>query len=122
LIEKAEKLEAKTKNRKQTLAFLIGYGGRQEIVDGINRIIEDVKSGKINKVDENLFSSYLYAPDLPDPDLIIRTGEKRLSGLLPWQSTYSELYFIDKLWPEITREDFVTAIDDFRQRERRFGR
>jgi undecaprenyl diphosphate synthase len=122
IIEKAGRLEEKTKNGKFGLILLIGYGGRQEIVDATNKIISDVKNGKITGVDEKIFSSYLYAPDIPNPDLIIRTAEKRLSGLLPWQSTYSELCFIDKLWPEFTKEDFTTAINNFRQRKRRFGK
>jgi len=101
---------------------LIGYGGRQEIVDATNKIVEDAKLGKIKNIDEKIFASYLYAPDIPDPDLVIRTAEKRLSGLLPWQSTYSELCFIDKLWPEFTKDDLIIAINNFRQRERRFGK
>jgi undecaprenyl diphosphate synthase len=122
IIDKADKLEEKTKKEKRSLIILVGYGGRQEIVDAANRIIIDAKEGKVSVVNEKIFSSYMYAPDVPDPDIIIRTGEKRLSGLLPWQSVYSELYFIDKLWPEFTKEDLVGAISDYRQRERRFGK
>jgi len=122
LIRKAEKLEEKTKKGKFTLALLIGYGGRQEIVDTTNKIIEKAKAGELNKVDEKIFSSFMYAPDIPDPDLIIRTGEKRLSGLLPWQSVYSEIYFVDKLWPEFTKEDLVEVIEDYKKRKRRFGK
>jgi undecaprenyl diphosphate synthase len=122
IIDKANKLEEKTKNGKLNLILLIGYGGRQEIVDATNNIIEEVKSGKLNKIDEKIFSSHMYAPNIPDPDIIIRTGEKRLSGLLPWQSVYSEIYFIDKLWPDFTKEDLIATINDYKQRERRFGK
>jgi undecaprenyl diphosphate synthase len=122
IIDKADRLEEKTRKEKRSLIILAGYGGRQEIVDAANRLIKDAKNGKVLRVDEKVFSSYMYAPDVPDPDIVIRTGEKRLSGLLPWQSVYSELYFIDKLWPEFTKEDLVGAISDYRQRERRFGK
>jgi len=122
IIDKADRLEEKTRKEKRSLIILVGYGGRQEIVDAVNRLIKDAKDGKVSMVDEKIFSSYMYAPDMPDPDIVIRTGEKRLSGLLPWQSVYSELYFIDKLWPEFTKEDLVGAISDYRQRERRFGK
>ncbi|MEM2960187.1 MAG: polyprenyl diphosphate synthase [Candidatus Bathyarchaeia archaeon] len=122
IVEKAAKLEEKMKEGKFNLALLIGYGGRQEIIDAANKLIEDVKNGKLEKVDEKSFSERLYAPDIPDPDIIIRTGERRLSGLLPWQSVYSELYFIDKLWPEFTKEDLINIINDFRKRERRYGK
>jgi len=122
IIERANKLEEKTKNGKFNLILLAGYGGRQEIIDTTNKIIEKAMKGEIIKVDEKIFTSNLYVPDLPDPDIIIRTGEKRLSGLLPWQSVYSELYFLDKLWPDFTKEDLVKVIDDFRNRDRRFGK
>lgn len=123
LVKRAKKVEEKTKGRKLKLIILMGYGGRREIVDAVNKLIEEAKEGKISKVDEESFRQYLYAPDIPDPDLIFRSGgEKRLSGLLPWQTTYSEFYFSDKLWPEITRDEFDTAIADYRQRHRRFGK
>ncbi|MCS7109637.1 MAG: polyprenyl diphosphate synthase, partial [Candidatus Micrarchaeota archaeon] len=120
-IKKVEKLTSK--NAKYTLAIFCNYGGRKEIVDAVNKIIKDAKEGKIDKIDEGLFSKYLYTAELPDPDLIFRSGEeKRLSGFLPWQSVYSEFYFSDKLWPDITKKDILAAINDFKKRERRFGR
>ncbi len=106
-------------NEKYQLNFLMSYGGRAEITDAVNEII---KSG-IKKVDEKTFENYLYTKGIPNPDLIIRTsGEKRLSGLMPWQSAYSELYFCDKLWPDFTKKDFETAITDYNKRKRRFGK
>jgi len=124
IIERAKAVEAKTnQDAKFTVAILCGYGGRQEIVDATNRIISDAKGGKIGAVDEKTFSSYLYAPDISDPDLVFRSsGEKRLSGLLPWQTVYSEFYFCEKLWPDITKEDLNTAISEFKSRKRRFGK
>ncbi len=74
-------------------------------------------------IDENIFSSYLYSADLPDPDMIVRTGgEQRISGFLPWQAVYSELYFTDKYWPDFDEKAFEEAIEEFRRRERRFGK
>lgn len=115
-------IEEKTKKGKLQVIILMGYGGKQEIVDAVNKIIKEAKSGKLSKIDERLFRNYLYAPDIPDPDLIIRTGEKRLSGLLLWQSAYSEIYFCPKLWPDFEKEDLAAAIEDFKNRERRFGK
>ncbi len=108
-----------TKNNKPyTVNFLMAYGGRAEIVDAVNKIVEK----RIKNVDEAIFSSFLYTKGQKDPDLIIRTGgEKRLSGLLPWQSVYSELYFCEKLWPEFTKKDFKDAIEDYKRRKRKFG-
>lgn len=117
MIRKAE--EMSSKNSKYQLNLLLSYGGHEEIVDAVNEII----SMGIKKVDEKTISDHLYTRGLPDPDLIIRTsGEKRLSGLLPWQSAYSELYFSDKLWPEFSKEDFEEAIRDYDRRSRRFGK
>jgi len=115
-----KKIEEKTQSNKEfCLNIAIGYGGRQEIVDACNKII---KSG-IKRVTINNFRRFLYTNGIPDPDLIIRTsGEYRLSGFLPWQTVYSELVFLKPLWPEITKEDFISAIKEFESRERRFGR
>lgn len=104
---------------KYRLNLLMSYGGRAEIVDAVNKIL----AKGTTKVDEEEFSRNLYTSKMPDPDLIIRTsGEKRLSGLLPWQSTYSELYFCEKLWPDFTKQDFLDAIDDYEKRKRRYGK
>ena len=105
-------------NKPYTVNFLMAYGGRAEIVDAVNEI---VKKG-IKEVDEENFSNFLYTKGQKDPDLIIRTGgEKRLSGLLPWQSVSSELYFCEKLWPDFTKKDFEDAIKDYKRRKRKFG-
>lgn len=103
--------------------ILLAYGGKQEIIDACNAISQDFKDGKIKGIDEKTFTKYLYTKDLPDPDLIIRTsGEQRLSGLMPWQSAYSELYFCDKLWPDFNEQDLKLAVEEFHRRKRRFGR
>ena len=117
MIRKAE--EISENNSAYQLNLLLSYGGREEIVDTINEII----SKGITKVDEKTISEHLYTKDLPDPDLIIRTsGEQRLSGLLPWQSCYSEFYFCEKLWPDFSEEDFKDALRDFVERKRRYGK
>jgi len=113
----AEKLFGK--NEKKQLNLLMAYGGRQEIIDTINKLL---KKG-VKQIDEKMFSDELYTHDIPDPDLIIRTsGEMRLSGLMPWQSTYSELYFCKKLWPDFTKEDFDNILSDYYNRKRRYGK
>ena len=109
---------------KRFFNLAIGYDGRLEIVDSIKKIIEDVQAGKItvDDVDENLVSQNLYTAGLDDPNLIIRTsGEERLSGFLLWQSSYSELYFCETLWPELRKVDFIRAIRSYQARDRRFG-
>ena len=121
-IEEAEK--ATEHYTKRLFNIAIGYDGRLEIVDSIKKIIEDVQAGKItiDDVDENLVSQNLYTAGLDDPNLIIRTsGEERLSGFLLWQSSYSELYFCETLWPELRKVDFIRAIRSYQARDRRFG-
>jgi undecaprenyl diphosphate synthase len=108
-----------SKNEGHQLNLLLAYGGRAEIVDAINELIR--KGAK--EVDEEAISSCLYTSGIPDPDLVIRTsGERRLSGLLPWQTAYSELYFCDKLWPDFDKEDFLNALDFYKNAGRRFGK
>jgi len=115
-----DKIEEKTKdNGPYQLNLLLSYGGREEIVDAVNEIIAE----GIEKVDEKIISDHVYTKGLPDPDLIIRTsGEKRLSGLMPWQSCYSEFYFCEKLWPDFSENDFKEALEDFARRKRRYGK
>lgn len=106
------------------LNLAIAYGGRQEIVDATRRLALDAMAGKINagRIDEKMVRGYFWADGFPDPDLIIRTGgERRLSNFLPFQSTYSELVFLDKFWPELGKEDFMAAVNEFGERKRRFG-
>ncbi len=113
-----ERLEEETKvNDRITLNIAFNYGSRAEIVDAVNRIIED---GKENITEED-FSKYLYN-DFPDPDLVIRTsGEMRISNFLLWQIAYSELYITDTLWPDFDEKEIDKAIESYNQRERRFG-
>ncbi len=109
---------------KRIFNLAIGYDGRLEIIDSFKKIINDVQEGKItvDDVNEDLVSKNLYTEGLDDPNLIIRTsGEERLSGFLLWQSSYSELYFCETLWPELRKVDFLRAIRSYQARERRFG-
>jgi undecaprenyl diphosphate synthase len=116
--KKMKEIEEKTKDYKKQIIILANYGGRKEIIDAVNKIIKR----NLKFVDEKIFRNYLYAPDVPDPDLIIRTAEKRLSGLYPWQGVYSEIYFCKKLWPDFSKSDFVRALEDFKNRKRKFGK
>ena len=121
-IEETEALTAG--NRRLTLTFAFNYGGRAELVDGIARIAADAAAKRIDpkKVDEKLIRRYLYAPDMPDPDLMVRTsGEFRISNYLLWEIAYSELYFTEVLWPDFRRDDLFDAVRDFQKRDRRFG-
>jgi tritrans,polycis-undecaprenyl-diphosphate synthase [geranylgeranyl-diphosphate specific] len=102
----------------------VAYGGRQEILDAIRSIAEEVEQGRLRPkdVDEQLVSKHLYTHHLPDPDLILRTsGEERISNFLLWQMAYSELYFTDVYWPGFRRVDFLRAIRTYQLRKRRFG-
>ena len=102
--------------------FAMAYGGRAEIIDAVKKLAEQVKEGKVDvgEINEKMFAKNLYINS--DPDLVIRTSEKRLSGFLTWQSVYSEIIFVEKLWPEFEKEDFIACLDDFKDRQRRFGR
>ena len=123
--EAIKEAEEATKNyNKRFFNLAIGYDGRLEIIDSFKKIINDVQEGKItvDDVDEDLVSKNLYTEGIDDPNLIIRTsGEERLSGFLLWQSSYSELYFCETLWPELRKVDFLRAIRSYQARERRFG-
>lgn len=123
--EAIDEAEEATKNyNKRFLNLAIGYDGRLEIIDSFKKIIKDVQEGKItvDDVNEELVSKNLYTEGIDDPNLIIRTsGEERLSGFLLWQSSYSELYFCETLWPELRKVDFLRAIRSYQARERRFG-
>jgi tritrans,polycis-undecaprenyl-diphosphate synthase [geranylgeranyl-diphosphate specific] len=102
----------------------IAYGGREEIVEAIRQIAEDVRTGKIrpDQIDSKMVSDHLYTADIPDPDLVFRTsGEERISNFLLWQAAYAELYFADVMWPGLTRLDFLQAIRAYQNRHRRFG-
>ena len=110
---------------RMTLALALSYGGRQEIVDASRRLARLAQEGRLapEQIDEALFAQQLYLPDLPDPDLLIRTsGEQRISNFLLWQVSYCELYVTPTLWPDFTTEDLGEAILAYQQRERRFGK
>jgi short-chain Z-isoprenyl diphosphate synthase len=125
-----ERIEAATAgNSEAELIVAVGYGGREEITDAVRQMIAhrlqqgDSLEGIVGALDPDEIARYLYAPDVPDPDLIIRTsGELRLSGFMLWQSAYSEYYFCDVFWPEFRRIDFLRAIRSYAQRQRRHGR
>jgi undecaprenyl diphosphate synthase len=110
----------KTKdNRELNLYLALSYGGRQEIVDAVNNIL---RLG-IKEVDEEKFRNFLYDPELPDVDLLIRTaGEYRISNFLLWHTAYAELYITDVLWPDFREEEFLKAIEDYSKRVRKFGK
>jgi undecaprenyl diphosphate synthase len=113
------------KNSGLTLNLALNYGGRTEIIDAVRAIAKEVGNGKVTleQIDEKLISSHLYTADLPDPDLLIRTsGEMRLSNFLIWQTSYTEIYITDTLWPDFGKEDFVAAVKEYIKRDRRFGR
>ena len=110
---------------RMTLALALSYGGRQEIVDAAKRLAERIRRGELapEQINEALVADSLYTAGLPDPDLLIRTsGEQRLSNFLLWQSSYSEIYVTQKLWPDFSKADLAEAIAEYERRERRFGR
>jgi undecaprenyl diphosphate synthase len=117
----AEKQTAK--NKGLTFTMCVNYGSRIEIVDAINQIVEDSKSGKLNgAMTEKKMQKYLLTKDLPDVDLFIRSsGETRISNFLLWQSAYAEFVFLDVLWPDFSRKDLWAAIQQYSKRNRRFG-
>jgi undecaprenyl diphosphate synthase len=121
-LKSAEELTAK--NTGLTLTMAVNYGGRQEIVDAVNQIALQVQSGKLKPgaITEKTIASRLYVPELPDVDLFVRSsGELRTSNFLLWQSSNSELYFEEALWPDFRKVDFLRAIRAFARRHRRFG-
>jgi undecaprenyl diphosphate synthase len=124
LIKKIKEIENKTKNNKEVFVnILLNYGGKDEVFSCMKKLAEDYKEGKISEINEEEIMKRLWTGELPNPDIIIRTsGEARLSGLLPLQSGYSELFFVYKLWPEFNKEDFENIIEDYKNRDRRFGK
>ena len=120
-----KRVEALTlKNQGLNLQIALNYGGRDEIINAVRDIAYDIRKGSINPegIDSSLFSKYLYTKDIPDPDLLIRTGaEKRISNFLLWQLAYTEMLFIDVLWPDFNKDHFIDAITRFAFRKRRFG-
>lgn len=112
-------------NKRYNLTIALAYGGREELINAIQNISNDVKNNvlSIDDINEEKVSSYLYTSDLPDPDLILRTsGEERISNFLLWQIAYSEFYFLDVYWPAMTKRDFLHAIKTYQLRKRRYGK
>ncbi len=120
----AEAVQRTRGNREMKLVFALSYGGRAEIVDAARRLLREAEHGKLDpdSLDEKTFASFLYDPELPDPDLLIRTGnEYRVSNFLLWQIAYSEIFTTPVMWPEFREPDLVEALIDYQSRERRFG-
>jgi undecaprenyl diphosphate synthase len=126
LVEMMEDTERRTAgHRRMTLQIAFNYGGRAELVDAARRIAADAAEGKLrpDKVNQKSIQARLYEPEAPDVDLLIRTsGEQRLSNFLLWEAAYAELVFTEVLWPDFTRADLFSAVEEFGQRSRRFGR
>ena len=124
-LENMDKVTALTsENYKKTVIFAINYGGRQEITDAVRKIAEKIQSGSMraDEVNESKIAENLYHPDVPDPDLLVRTsGELRISNFLLWQISYSELYFTDVFWPDFDKTQLEKAINSYYNRDRRFG-
>ncbi len=123
--ELEEAMEKTAGNTRMDLFLALSYSGRWEILDAIKKVAAEVKEGKLDpeQITEKMVSDHMNAPDLPDPEILIRTsGEYRTSNFLMWQTAYTELFFSPKLWPDFRKEDLYEAIIDFQHRERRFGK
>ncbi len=122
---KLKKVMKATENHKTgQLILALSYGGRTEIAYAARKIAEEVKAGKLvpEDITEETVAGHLYLPDVPDPDLLIRTsGEMRVSNFLLWQISYTEFYISEKMWPEFREDEFLAAIESYKKRNRRFG-
>lgn len=122
--ELARVIKATEEYEEGQLIMALSYGGRAEIADAVKQIAKRVKAGELDPddIDETTVTGHLYAPDVPDPDLLIRTsGEMRISNFLLWQISYAELYVTDVLWPDFKEEEFMKAIEEYGRRQRKFG-
>lgn len=120
----AEAINATAHNTRLNVILALSYSGRMEIIDAVRSLVRDAKAGLIceDDITPEFFSSRLYTADIPDPELLIRTsGEMRLSNFLLWQLSYTEIHVTKKLWPDFQKADFFKALDDYKQRGRRFG-
>lgn len=129
LVEAAKRLEERCSTGPRRVTIALAYGGRQEIVDAVRDLVSDLADDGVaaehmaGHIDKRTLSSRMYASDLPDPDMVLRTsGEARLSGFLLWQAAYAEYAFVDVYWPAFRRVDFLRALRDYTRRERRYGR
>jgi undecaprenyl diphosphate synthase len=115
-----ESIGLTSRNRRLTLTIAFNYGGRAEIVDAVKALVAE--GTPADKIDEKAIRRHLYDPEMPDPDLVIRTsGEYRISNFLLWELAYSELVFTEVLWPDFRREHLADAVREFQRRDRRFG-
>ncbi len=125
VVREMEIAEEQTRhNDRMTLTIALNYGGRTEVVDAVKRILEEHDRGRLRgeRITPESIASRLYHPDMPDPDLLIRTGgEMRISNFLLWQAAYAELWFTPIFWPDFNREHLYEAIRDYQKRDRRFG-
>ena len=126
IVAKMAKIEEKTAaNDALTLCVALSYGGRQEIVAAARKLVQLTQNGdlSLNDIDVDTFSSMLYTADIPNPDLLVRTsGEYRISNYLLWQLAYSEMYFTSTLWPDFSKTELEKIIEDYKKRERRYGK
>ena len=118
-------IDATKDNQRMTVVLAVSYSGRDDIVQAARALAREVRQGRVKPedIDEAAFGGYLHTADIPDPDLLIRTsGEMRISNFFLWQSAYTEIYVTDTLWPDFREPQFLEALAQFQQRERRFGR
>jgi undecaprenyl diphosphate synthase len=119
-----ETIERTAVGKDMVLTLALSYGGRQELTDGLKKIARRIAAGELGEeeIDEALISGSLYAAEMPDPDLLIRTsGENRISNFLLWQIAYTEFYVTSTQWPDFRKEEYLRAIEEYQSRERRFG-